>query len=89
MISAILFAIGMLLLLRSAIVITFSLLKIVVLLVAFCGYALVLVVAGCGWLVSWFVPRSEPVITITIVDDVDDVAPVIELPRESYRRVRG
>jgi hypothetical protein len=48
--SAILFVVGMLLLLRSAIVITASLIKFAVLLVAWCGCALALVAAGCGWL---------------------------------------
>jgi hypothetical protein len=86
--SAILFALGMALLLWQAIVIVYRLIKIAVLLVAWCGCVLALVVTGCAWLgVKLFkLEPDEPVVTINIFDDDD--AHTIELPRQSFRRLR-
>jgi hypothetical protein len=74
--SALLLAPAALLLLWQAIVIAYHLLKLIVLLVAWCGCAAALVVAGCAWLVmklvQGFMPKQEPegiTITITIMDD--------------------
>jgi hypothetical protein len=91
-VSPLLFTFGMLLLLWRAIVISYCLIELAVLLVAWCGCALALVVTG-GWylgdkLVRYFRgTEPEPVITINIA--LDDDAPAIELPRNSFRRLRG
>lgn len=91
--SALLFTFGMLLLLWQAVAITYNLIKLAVLLVAWCGCALAVIVTG-GWylgdkLVRYIrgtEPEPEPVITINIA--LDD-APAIELPRDGFRRLRG
>jgi hypothetical protein len=88
--SAVLLAIGLLVLLWQAIVISYHLLRLAVLLVIWCGYAVVLVVCGVGlaaqYVMGWGKP--EPVITVNTSPDDEDV-PTIELPRESFHRVRG
>jgi hypothetical protein len=86
--SAILFAIGMLLLLISAARIAFGLIKIAVLLVAWCGCTLALIVCAILLFLQWCakhvmilvrrfkgIPEPvepEPMITINIVLDGDD-----------------
>jgi hypothetical protein len=94
--SAILLAIGLLVLLWQAIVICYHLIKLAVLLVIWCGYAVVLVAACCCLamqyilvLVRWLKP--EPVVTINILDDDDgcDDASIIDLPSNGFRRLRG
>jgi hypothetical protein len=90
--SAILFAFGIALLLWQAIVISYHLIKLAVLLVAWCGCALALAVTACAWLgvklMQGFRPGAEehgPVVVINI-DDVHDDTHTIE---GSFRRVRG
>jgi hypothetical protein len=55
--SAVLFTIGMLLLLRQAIVIAYYLVKLAVLLVVTCGCVVVIVVAACWVLVEKLAKR--------------------------------
>ena|SRR6516165_9277557 len=97
--SAILSIFGMLLLLRQAIRIAGSLVMICYYLIKFVVSLTVAAIAGC-WLVGqWCVrtvtrsqelARPEPRLTINICD-ADDLTggPVIELPRTSFRRLRG
>jgi hypothetical protein len=94
--SMTLLAIGLLLLLWQAIVISYHLIRLAVLLIAWCGCALALVVTGCAWLGVNLVqyvkgPRSEepePAIAIDILGDDD--ASIIELqPHTGSRRLRG
>jgi hypothetical protein len=103
--SAILFAIGMLLLLISAVRIAVSLIKIcyyllalAVLLPVTALLALCVFVQWCAKhvmiLARWLrgIPEpieSEPMITINITLDDDDNASIVELPRASFRRLRG
>jgi hypothetical protein len=88
--STILLAIGLLMLLWQAIVISYHLLRLAVLIVVWCGYAVVLVVCvvglGVQYVMRWLKP--EPVVTVIYSDDDADV-PTIELRRDSFRRLRG
>jgi hypothetical protein len=88
-VSAILFVVGMTLL---AIGLALSVLRLAVLVIAWCGCALALVVTGCVWLVMPRREDTEPVgITINVYLDEDEGAPfgapMIELPRDSFRRL--
>jgi|SRR6516162_10181942 hypothetical protein len=92
MIFAILFAFGALLLLVQALRIAFSLIKLAVLLVVWCGCFLAVTVTGGLYLgdklVRWFKVISEPEPVVTIyADEVD--GPTIELPRDSFRTAEG
>jgi hypothetical protein len=88
--SALLFSFGLLLLLVQAIRIAFSLLKIAFYLVKGAVYLAVLVVCVVGlavqYVMRWLKP--EPVTTVYIsLDDAD--VPTVELPRDSFHRLRG
>jgi hypothetical protein len=94
--ASILFTFGMLLLLISAIRITFDLIKLcfhlLVLAVLLAVAALLALCLVAQILLRWLrgMPASaepEPAITITI--DGEDDGPTIELPRASFRRLRG
>jgi hypothetical protein len=94
--SITLLAIGLSLLLWQAIVISYHLIRLAVLLIAWCGCALALVVTGCAWLGVKLVqyvkgPGSEvpePAIVIDICDD--NATPIVELlPHTDFRRLRG
>jgi hypothetical protein len=86
--SAILLAIGLLLLLVQTIRIAFSLLKIAFYLAKGAVYLAVLVLCiiglGVQYVMRWLKP--EPVITVNISLDDEDV-PTIELQRDSFRRL--
>jgi hypothetical protein len=89
--SAILFALGIALLLWQVIVLAYRLTRLAVLLIALCGSVLAVVVTGCAWLVMKVAQyikgqEPEPVVTISFYADADDV---MELPRSNYRRLRG
>jgi hypothetical protein len=103
MIFVILFLFGTILLLWSAIVIAYHLIKLAVLLVAWVGCLLAVIVTG-----SWYLgdkllrylrgapSESEPMITINITLDDDDASiiddddsSIIELPRRAFRRLHG
>jgi hypothetical protein len=98
--SAALLAIGLLLLAVQAIRIAFSLLKIAYYLAKAAVYLVVLMVCGVclavqhvltltRWLEGKPEPAEpEPVITINFYSNEED-APTIELPRASFRRLRG
>jgi hypothetical protein len=102
--SAILFAIGMLLLLRSVIAIAASLVMLCYYLIKIAVCLAIAAFAGLWLFAQWFAKHvmilvrwfcglpepiePEPVITITITIDDDD-APIVELPRGSFRRLRG
>jgi hypothetical protein len=87
--SAILFLFGMLLLLISAVRIAFGLIKLCFYLLALAVLLPVTALLGLCVFVQWCVKlvrgqaADEHCITITIDDD----APIIDLPRESYRRL--
>ena len=85
--SALLLTIGLLVLLWQAIVISYHLLKLVVLIVVWCGYAVVLVVCVVGlavqYVMRWLKP--EPVVNFYSDDDAD--VPTIDLPRTHFRRL--
>jgi hypothetical protein len=87
LVSALLLAIGLLVLLWQAIVISYHLIKLAVLLVIWCGYAVVLVVCALGlavqYVMGWLKP--EPVVNFYLDDDAD--VPTIDLPRDSFRRL--
>jgi hypothetical protein len=80
------------LLLVAAIRIAFGLIKLSYYLVKLIVYLVATVVLGIVLLCRWLTRshRQEPVLTI-YVDEVDDEGdgPVIDLPRDSYRRERG
>jgi hypothetical protein len=96
LIGGILFAFGMTLL---AIGLALSLLRFVILVIGWCVCAVVFVASGSAWLVvklvQRFMPRqvdAEPSIVINIYFgniDADDATPTVELPRGSFRRLRG
>jgi hypothetical protein len=91
--SAILFLVGMMLLLISAFRIVFSLLVLCFHLIRLAVSLVLLVVAGPWLLVQKLVrgqrePEGESITINIYLDDADDVAPVVELPRESFRRLR-
>jgi hypothetical protein len=93
--SAILFALGMLVLLVQAIRIAFSLAKIAyylaklpVCLVVLAVCAVCLVVQYALGLVRRLDGKPEPAVTIDFSAGAED-APTIELPRASFRRLRG
>jgi hypothetical protein len=92
-VSAILFAVGTLLVLRSVIAIAASLIVICYDLVKLAVCLVIAALAGLGLLAQWCVrlgrPKPEPVITINIYSGEDEEAPTVELPRESFRRLRG
>jgi hypothetical protein len=89
--SAILLAIGLLGLLWQAIAIAFSLLKIAYYLAkgAVCLVVLVVCVVclGVQYVMRWLKPR--PAITANFYSADEDDGPTVELPRESFRRLRG
>jgi hypothetical protein len=101
--SALLFAIGMLLLSVQAIRIAFELIKLAYYLAKMAVLLTIAVICAgilfCQWfakhvmiLVRWFkgIPEPiepEPVITINFA--LGDNAPTIELPRSGFRRLRG
>jgi hypothetical protein len=76
--SALLFTFGMLLLLRQTLILAYDLIKLVLLLVAWCGYLLAATIFGCLVLGDKLVrylrgtPEPEPVITINIHTFDDD-----------------
>jgi hypothetical protein len=86
--SALLLAIGLLLLSIQAISIVFSLLKLAYYLIKAAVYLAVLVVCvvglGVQYVMRWLKP--EPVATVNISLDDDDV-PTIELPRTDFHRL--
>jgi hypothetical protein len=96
--SAILFALGMLVLLSQAILVVFSLLKIAYYLAKGAVYLVVLVVCVVALGVQYALSlarrlegkpepaKPEPAI---VIDICDDNATPIELPRTSFRRLRG
>jgi hypothetical protein len=104
-VGAILFVIGAAMLLRSVIAIAVSLIVICFDLVKLAGCLVIATLAGSLLLGQWIVkhvsilvrwirglPEPEPCIAITINypdEDADDIARTIELPRESFRRLRG
>jgi hypothetical protein len=97
-VSAILFAVGMLLVLRSAIAIAVSLIVIAYNLAKLAVHLVIAVLAGCllfgQWCVNHIRGRSEPegitiTINITDSDEADDIARTIELPADAFRRLRG
>jgi hypothetical protein len=86
-VSAIMFVVGAALVLRSLIAISYDLIKLAALLVAWCGCALAVVVMGCLLFVQWYVkhvailvrwfrglpePETTIVININIVDSDED-----------------
>ena len=89
--SALLLAIGLLILLVQAISIAFSLLKIAYYLIkgALCLVVLVVCVVGLAvqYVLRWLKP--EPVVTVNFYTDGEDDVPTIDLPRASFRRLRG
>jgi hypothetical protein len=89
--STLLFTFGVLLLLVQAIRIAFSLIKIVFLLAkgALCLVVLVVCVVGLAvqYVMRWLKP--EPAITVNFYSADEDDGPTIDLPRESFRRLRG
>jgi hypothetical protein len=94
--STILLAIGLLLLLVSVARIAFGLLKLAYYVAKLIIYLAVAAVLGLVLVCQWCVrrvrsgpsPEPEPVITINVYSDEED-APTIELPRASFRRLRG
>ena len=76
--SALLFTFGMLLLLRQTLILAYDLIKLALLLVAWCGYLLAATIFGCLVLGDKLVrylrgtPEPEPVITINIHTFDDD-----------------
>jgi hypothetical protein len=94
--SAILFAFGMAILFVQTIRIAISLLKIayylIKLAVVLTFTAVCTILLALQWCVRGLtgIPEQEPVITINVYsDDDEEDAPTIELPRGSFRRVRG
>jgi hypothetical protein len=85
--SALLLAIGLLVLLWQAIVISYHLLRLAVLLVIWCGYAVVLVVCAVCLAIQYILGRfkPEPVVMDIYLDDED--VPTIELPHTDFRRL--
>jgi hypothetical protein len=97
-VSTALLAVGLALLLASAVRIAFGLLKIVAYFVVLVLLLLCLVVQGAVMLVAILLRWSrgmparepEPVISLTFTEDNgEDDGPAIELPRTSFRRLRG
>jgi hypothetical protein len=92
--SALLLAIGLLVLLWQAIAIAFSLLKIAYYLAKGAVCLVVLVVCavclGVQAITRWLdgTPEPEPAIAINFYSDEED-APTIELPRVNFRRLRS
>jgi hypothetical protein len=88
--SGALLAVGLLILLVQAIRIAFSLIKIAYHLLTGAVALIVLVVCSVGlviqYVMGWHKPK--PVVMVNFYADDEDV-PTIELPRESYHRVRG
>jgi hypothetical protein len=66
--------------------IAYYLIKLVVVLTFTAVCAILLLLQRCMRLTR--LPRPEPVITINLYEDEEDV-PTIELPRDSFRRLRG
>jgi hypothetical protein len=100
--SAILLAIGLLILLWQAIAIAFSLLKIAYYLAKAAVYLAVIVVCAVCLAVQYIMrflripirwgkskPEPQPVVTVNFYPDDEDNGPTIDLPRESFCRVRG
>jgi hypothetical protein len=92
--SAILFIFGVLLLLIQAARIAVGLVMICYYLIKLAVCLTVAPIAGCWLIGQWCVKRvrgigPEPVVTISIFDNGPDEAPAIDLPRGSFRRVRG
>jgi hypothetical protein len=93
--SALLFAVGVLILLVQAISIAFSLLKIAYNLakLAVCLVVLVVCTFGlfCQWVARWLTGgrEPEPVVTVNFYSADEDDGPTIELPREHFHRLRG
>jgi hypothetical protein len=86
--SALLLAIGLLILLVQALRIAFSLLKIAFYLLKGAVYLAVLVVCAVGLGVQSAIRRLKPEPVVNFYSDDKDV-PTIELPRDGFRRVRG
>jgi hypothetical protein len=95
--SAILFAIGLLILSVQAIRIAFGLLKLTYYFVklAVCLVVLVLCTLGlfCQWCLRWLKGHPEPIepkppITVNFYLADEDDGPTIDLPRENFRRLR-
>jgi hypothetical protein len=94
--SAILFVVGVLLLLVQAIRIAFGLIKIAYYLAKLAVCLVVLVVCGfglfCQWLVRWLKGHHlepEPASRVNFYSEDEDDVPTIDLPRDSFRRLRG
>jgi hypothetical protein len=90
--SALLFAFGMLLLLISAARIAVSLIMICYYLTKIAVCLGIAALAGSWLFAQWCMKRGqpeaeEPCITINIYSDEDDVAPIVELPHWSFRRL--
>jgi hypothetical protein len=89
--SALLLTIGLLILLVQAIRIAFSLLKLAYYLAKGAVYLVVLIVCVVGLAVQYVMRwgKPEPAITVNFYSADEDDGPTIELPRESFRRLRG
>jgi membrane protein implicated in regulation of membrane protease activity len=92
--SAILFVVGMLMLLRSVIAIAVGLIKIAYYLIMFVVYLAVGSVASLLLAAQWCLrlgrrqPESEGIaVTINTTDEEDDFGRTIELPRSGWRRL--
>jgi hypothetical protein len=88
--SAILFIVGMLLLLRSTIIIAYHLVELAMLLVALCGCVLALAVTGCLVVGDWIVRHirgAEPELISIEINIVDGGEPNQRLHRAAARQL--
>jgi hypothetical protein len=85
--SALMLTIGLLVLLWQAIVISYHLLKLVVLIIVWCGYAVVLVVCVVGLAVQYVMRWLKPAPVVTVIYSDDDSVPTVDLPRRHFRRL--